>query len=96
VGEAGGFTSVIGIHLQSPVLQQAGGFLLGGHHPHIKGQRRRPAAKQNNGRDLPQRSGWARRDQLINAADWRPVRVEGGSPNTKKAPELLPGLKKPE
>jgi len=29
VGEAGGFTSLIGIHLQSPVLQQAGAFLLG-------------------------------------------------------------------
>ena len=73
VGEAGGFTSLIGIHLQSTVLQQAGAFLLGRHHPHIKG-----------------------RDQLIKAADWRPVRMEGGSPNTKKAPELLPGLKKPE
>jgi CheY-like chemotaxis protein len=29
VGEAGDFTSLIGIPLQSPVLQQAGAFLLG-------------------------------------------------------------------
>jgi hypothetical protein len=68
VGEAGGFTSLIGIHLQSPVLQQAGAFLLGRHHPHIKG-----------------------RDQLINAADWRPVRVEGGIPEHKESPGTAPG-----
>jgi len=85
VGEAGGFTSLIGIHLQSPVLQQAGAFLLGRHHPHIKGQRPDPPPSRTTGRDLPQRSGWARRDQLINAADWRPVRVEGG-PRTRRKP----------
>jgi hypothetical protein len=72
VGEAGGFTSLIGIHLQSSVLQQAGAFLLGRHHPHIKGQRPDPPPSRTTGRDLLQRSGWARRDQLINAADWRP------------------------
>jgi hypothetical protein len=42
VGEAGDFTSLIGIPLQSPVLQQAGAFLLGRHHQHIKGQRLDP------------------------------------------------------
>jgi len=34
VGEAGDFTSLIGIPLQSPVLQQAGAFLWGRHHQH--------------------------------------------------------------
>src|SRR5262249_51788695 len=65
VGEAGDFTSLIGIPLQSPVLQQAGAFLLGRHHPHIKG-----------------------RDQLINAADWRPVRRV---PEHKESPGTAPG-----
>jgi hypothetical protein len=95
VGEAGGFTSLIGIHLQSSVLQQAGAFLLGRHHPHIKGQRPDPPPSRTTGRDLLQRSGWARRDQLINAETgarfgWK------GRPRTltrdKESPEL-PGLR---
>src|SRR5262249_48405394 len=36
VGEAGDFTSLIGIPLQSPVPQQARAFLLGRHHQHSK------------------------------------------------------------
>jgi hypothetical protein len=51
-GEAGDFMCLIGIHLQSPVLQQAGAFLLGRHHRHIKGQRPDPPLHQRSAQRL--------------------------------------------
>ena len=45
---------LIGIHLQSPVLQQAGAFLLGRHHRHIKGQRPDPPLHQRSAQRLGQ------------------------------------------
>ena len=55
MGEAGDFTSLIGIPLQSPVLQQAGAFLLGRHHQHIKGQRPDPPLNDQGGEGLVRR-----------------------------------------